>query len=169
MIFVTGDTHGGHDCNKLLTLKQKNPALTREDFVIVAGDFGGVWSKGELQRNLAKYKRLPYTVLFADGNHENFDLLNAMPVEIWNGGKIHRVADTIFHLMRGQVFTICGKTFFVFGGAESVDKQWRIAGKSWWPQEVPNYADYDEAYENLKAHGDKVDYIIYPISVNSTL
>jgi DNA repair exonuclease SbcCD nuclease subunit len=160
MIFVTGDTHGGHDFTKLLTLKQKNPALTREDYVVIAGDFGGVWSRNELKKDLEKYMKLPYTVLFADGNHENFDLLDAMPTEEWNGGKIHRIADNIFHLMRGQVFRICGKTFFVFGGAESVDREWRVEGKSWWRQETPNFADYEEAYKNLRAVGDKVDYII---------
>lgn len=29
----------------------------------------------------------PFTTLFVDGNHENFDLLNAYPVENWHGGK----------------------------------------------------------------------------------
>jgi len=159
-IYVTGDTHGGIDFMKLAALAMKVKGLTRDDYVIVAGDFGGVWSKGTLERDLSKYIRLPYTVLFVDGNHENFDLLNAMPVEEWHGGKIHRVAENVIHLMRGQIFTICGKIFFSFGGAESTDKEWRLEGRSWWPQEVPNYADYDEAYKNLSAVGNKVDYII---------
>jgi hypothetical protein len=56
-------------------------------------------------------------VLFVDGTHENFDLLNAMAKESWNGGKVHIVSENILHLMRGQVFNINGKLFFTFGGA----------------------------------------------------
>ncbi|MBR1854730.1 MAG: hypothetical protein IJ794_16560 [Lachnospiraceae bacterium] len=43
-IFVTGDTHGDMDIRKL---NQRNfPAqreLTKEDYLIIAGDFGNVW------------------------------------------------------------------------------------------------------------------------------
>ncbi|MCL2631096.1 MAG: metallophosphoesterase, partial [Firmicutes bacterium] len=116
-IFVTGDTHGGIDFNKLISLKQKYKDLCLDDYVIVAGDFGGVWNKGTLNKDLKKYVNLPFTVLFVDGNHENFDLLNSLPVEEWKGGKVHRVAENVLHLMRGQIYYILGKTFFVFGGA----------------------------------------------------
>jgi len=168
MIFVTGDTHGDEHFLKLKELCKTRKEelgkdckdLTRDDYVIIAGDFGGVWHKGRYNQDLHHFKRLPYTVLFVDGNHENFDILDAMPVEIWKGGKVHRVAKNIIHLMRGQVFTIEGKTFFTFGGAESVDKDTRTEGASWWPQEVPTEADYAEAYKNLEAHGNKADYII---------
>lgn len=159
-IFITGDTHGDIDFMKLRILAQKNKGLTPNDYVVIAGDFGGVWSKGTLNKDLYKYVSLPFTVLFIDGNHENFDLLNSMPIEEWNGGKVHRVADSILHLMRGQVYTIYGKTFFTFGGAESIDKECRREGISWWAAEVPNYADYDEAYKNLSAVENKVDYIV---------
>jgi len=160
MIFVTGDTHGDEHFLKLRELCKRRKDLTKKDYVIIAGDFGGVWYKGRYNQDLREFKRLPFTVLFVDGNHENFDILDDMPVEIWKGGKVHRVAKNIIHLMRGQVFTIEGKTFFTFGGAESVDKDTRTAGETWWPQEVPTEEDYAEAYKNLKLHGNGVDYII---------
>ena len=160
MMFITGDTHGGIDFMKLRAFAQKYNGLTRDDYVIIAGDFGGVWCKDSLKDDLKKYVRLPFTLLFVDGNHENFDVLSAAPVEMWNGGKIHRVAENVLHLMRGQVFTICGKTFFAFGGAESTDKEYRIEGKSWWAAEIPGSGDYAEAYKNLAAAGNKVDYIV---------
>ena len=46
--------------------------------------------------------------VFIDGNHENYDRLSAYPVTEWRGGKVHRIADNILHLMRGQVFEIDG-------------------------------------------------------------
>lgn len=56
--------------------------------------------------------------------------LNEMPIEYWNGGKIHRVRPSVIHLMRGQVFNLQGKMFFTFGGASSHDIQDGILDKS---------------------------------------
>ncbi len=160
MIFITGDTHGSIDFAKLRVFAKNNPSLTHEDFMIIAGDFGGVWNKATLEKDLKPYKSLPFTVLFVDGNHENFDLISTFPVECFCGGKVHRISDNILHLMRGQVFDICGKTFFTFGGATSIDKAWRSEGLSWWAEEVPSYADLDEACKNLEKVKYSVDYIV---------
>ena len=46
-----------------------------------------------------------------------------MPVSEWNGGKVHFVRPNVIHLMRGQVFTLQGQTYFTFGGASSHDIQ----------------------------------------------
>lgn len=160
MIYITGDTHGDHDFAKLKLFADKHGELTPGDYVIIAGDFGGVWSKNTLEEDLKPYKDLPVTVLFVDGNHENFDLLNAYPIEMWNDGKVHKIAGNVIHLMRGQVYDIDGKTFFTFGGATSIDRAWRTEGISWWPQEVPADADIVEANRNLEKAGFKVDYIV---------
>jgi len=99
--------------------------------------------------------------LFIDGNHENFDLLDMLyPVERWNGGKIRRLSPSVMQLMRGQVYEIDGKSFFTMGGAESYDKQFRIQGISWWPQEIPSEKEMREARANLLGHFMKVDYVI---------
>lgn len=65
----------------------------------------------------------PFTLLFVDGNHENFDRLYSGEFEVvdFHGGKTHKIADNIYHLMRDYVFTLCGKKFFVFVGANSHD------------------------------------------------
>jgi predicted phosphodiesterase len=159
-IYVTGDTHGRLDIGKLYNFCDNNPKLTRDDYVIIVGDFGGVMSEKYLEQDLQAYADMPFTVLFVDGNHENFDMLNSYPVSTWKGGKVHRIKDNIIHLMRGQVFTIEGKTFFTFGGATSVDKYNRKEGVSWWRQEMPSYAELDEGIANLELHGNEVDYII---------
>ena len=160
MVYVTGDTHGEHDFGKLRRFAKKHPELTKEDYVIIAGDFGGVWYKNAVEEDLRPFEALPFSVLFVDGNHENFSLLNAYPVETWQGGKIHRVAPHVIHLMRGQVFEIEGKRIFTFGGGTSIDKYMRREGVSWWREEMPSYAEFEEALANLKRYGYKVDYII---------
>lgn len=161
MIFVTGDTHGRTDFAKLLWFVREYPNLTKNDYMIIAGDFGAVWDKATLEEDLKPYGDLPFTVLFVDGNHENFDLLNAYPIEMWNGGKVHKIKPDIIHLMRGQVFEIEGRTFFTFGGATSIDKDIRLAfGYGLWEQEQPTFAELDEGIANLKRYNNKVDYII---------
>ena len=95
--------------------------MTRDDYVIVTGDFG-IWDKSKEQKYWLEWlSKKTFTVLFVDGNHENFDLLNSYPVKTWNGGKVHVIKDNILHLMRGQVFQIEGHSFFTFGGARSHD------------------------------------------------
>lgn len=160
MIFVTGDTHGLQDFQKLHIFAGEHPFLTKNDYVIIAGDFGAIWSESTIAEELRYYTRLPFTVLFVDGNHENFDLLNSYPVENWKGGKVHKIRPDIIHLMRGQVFEIEGNTIFTFGGATSIDKFMRREGISWWAQELPSFEELDEGFANLKRYNNKVDYII---------
>ena len=162
MIYITGDTHGDYDWSKLNSSKfPQGKNLTRDDYVIICGDFGGVWD-GDKQDNyiLSWYENKPWTTLFVDGNHENHNKLNEYPIEMWNGGKIHRIRPHIIHLMRGQVFTINNKTFFVMGGAESIDKHLRKENISWWPKEMPNNDEYEEGFINLQKHNDNIDYIL---------
>jgi len=159
MILVTGDTHGIIDYDKVYDINKKN-ILTNKDFLIIAGDFGGVWNKNTLEEDLWYYTRLSFTVLFVDGNHENFDLLNSYPVSMWNGGKVHIIKPNIIHLMRGQVFDIEGKKILTFGGAASIDKFCREEHISWWKEEIPSEEDLEEAKKNLEKHNNEVDYII---------
>lgn len=162
MIFVTGDTHIPIDIEKLgEKLFPEQKAMTRNDYVIVCGDFGGIWDKSERHAKWLKWlSERPYTLLFADGNHENFDMLEKFPVSYWNGGKVHIIGDNIIHLMRGQVFIIDEKYFFVMGGGASTDKDMREEGLSWWRREMPSEEEYREGLKNMKNVGFDVDYII---------
>lgn len=159
MIFVTGDTHRA-DFEHIRRFCDEHSKLTKNDYIIIAGDFGGVWAKETLERDLKPFSDFPITILFVDGNHENFDLINSYPVEMWNGGKVHKIKPDILHLMRGQIFEIGGKTIFTFGGATSIDKDWRVEGESWWARELPSFEELDEGVANLKRYGGNVDYII---------
>lgn len=99
--------------------------LTQKDIVIICGDMGLLWAD---DREFAYYKKwlsaLPFTILWVQGNHENYDMIAAYPVSIWHGGKVrHIVEDKIILLERGQIFELEGKRFFTFGGASTHDIQ----------------------------------------------
>lgn len=170
MIYITGDTHGS--ISKLIEF-QEGKELTKNDYVIVAGDFGLVWSNSDAemyQRELLDNAK--FTTLFVDGNHENFNLLNNFPVVKFMGGKAHKISNSIYHLMRGEVFEIDGKKIFCMGGAVSVDKAKRVKGVSWWSEELPNGKDFNRAIENLLGCGNEVDYVVShsaPLGVESLM
>lgn len=188
MIFVTGDCHADfHKFNTKQFPQQKE--MTKDDYVIVCGDFGGIWNNSESERYWLDWmERKSFTLLFVDGNHENFDMLATFPVVDFHGGKVHQIRSNIFHLMRGQCYDLQGKTFFCFGGASSHDiedgildpfgfedkskfvetycnwtkqgKQFRIKGISWWQQELPCEEEMYEATWNLAMENFKVDFVI---------
>lgn len=221
MIFITGDTHGpnpiglhsvdgfGRRFNKENFPEQRE--MTRDDFIIICGDFGGVWnydSRYDITRSAFKDKicldygeskeekywmdwlsKKNFTLLFCDGNHENFDCLyRAYPEVDFHGGKAHQLRENVYHLIRGYVFNLCGLSFFVFGGARSHDisggilrpyeygteKEYKEAYKmlqdsdtmfrvehiSWWEQELPSEEEMERGLSNLSLHDWNVDYVV---------
>ena len=162
MIFITGDTHRKLDIRKLdLEQFPEQSFLNRNDHVIITGDFGGVWTGDSKDDEVLDWhENKPYTTLFIGGNHENYDALNAYPVTMWNGGMVHQIREHVIHLMNGQIFEIDGKTFFVMGGATSVDKVFRTEHETWWKDEEPSEEEFRTALDNLSACGNQVDYIL---------
>lgn len=166
-IYFTGDIHGSLDIGKLSTagLAQAGVKPTGKDYLVICGDFGLVWNwRGQDSEERYWLRWLdgkPFRkILFVDGNHENFERLNAYPVEEWRGGLVHRVADKVLHLMRGQVFDIEGVRLLALGGARSIDRAWRTEGKSWWPQEMPDEGELAQAEAALDACGRRVDAVV---------
>lgn len=189
MIFVTGDCHGTFSKFDARYFPDQKK-MTRDDYVIICGDFG-IWD-GSPDENwwLDWLDAKSFTTLFVDGNHENFDRLysDEFPIVDFHGGKAHKIRENIFHLMRGYVFDLQGKTFFAFGGASSHDisdgvldrndfktdeqfkkkvreyvlssKIFRINHTSWWKEELPSREEMSRGLNNLAANGDKVDFVI---------
>lgn len=158
-MIITGDTHGTLDLETLRNYCYNFDV--RKEYIVILGDVGVCFHGGikdEMVRE--ELERIPSKwVLFIDGNHENFEILNSYEVEEWNGGKVHKISDKLIHLMRGQVFEIEGKKIFTFGGGFSIDKEYRIEGRSWWKEEMPSKEEYEEGLLNLEKVGNKVDYI----------
>ncbi|OAT84672.1 hypothetical protein A6P54_02585 [Bacillus sp. MKU004] len=162
MIYITGDTHGYTDISKLNSKRFKqNKYLTKKDFVIILGDFGLVWDDGNDENYWRKWiNKKNFTTLFIDGNHENFNLLETFPEFEWKGGTVRKISNSIFQLMRGQIYNIDGYKVFTFGGALSIDKDYRTEGKSWWEHETPNLKEYNSGLLNLEKNNWEVDYIL---------
>ena len=164
MIYITGDTHGEIDMRKLGTKNwMLGTKLKKTDFVIITGDFGLLWKNNEDANEIYWKTWLnmkPWTTLFIDGNHENHPRLNSLEqVEMFNG-TVGKVTDSIYHLRRGEIYTIENKTFFTFGGASSHDKIYRTEGLSWWAEEVANYDEMEKGLSKLEMYKNEVDYII---------
>ncbi len=175
MLYITGDTHGERarfQYEKYGIIGN----LKKDDYLFICGDWGYIWENSAKENEFLDYlAKKNFVVLFVDGNHENFDLINAMPVEEWCGGKVHIIRrdakgrPKIIHLMRGQVFEIEGKKIFTFGGAYSVDKYLRVPGESWWEDELPTDVQMKEAIENLAEHNNEVDYIVTHAAPEETM
>lgn len=162
MIYITGDTHAEIDISKLNSKNwEVGNKLTKDDYLIVCGDFGLVWDESKTDTYWQKWlSDKQWTTLFIDGNHENFNLLNAYPTTYKWGGKVHQITDSIYHLMRGQVFTIDGNKIFTMGGATSTDKLMRVKDKTWWENEIPSKDEFNEALDNLNKADWNVDLVI---------
>ena len=181
MLYVTGDLHG--DGEELL--RRARP-LRPQDTLIVCGDFGLLWRGTRRERLHLELinGRLHCRVCFVCGNHENFDLLERYPISGFAGGLVHRIRPRIYHLMRGQVFEMEGRTIFTMGGASSHDipdgildprdpdfaarrrlldargGHYRIRRVSWWPQELPRPRELSLGMRNLQRQDWRVDYVI---------
>lgn len=195
-IFLTGDTHGDFSRFKKEVFYEQ-AELTKEDCVIICGDWGGIWDGSAKERYWLDWlEQRPFTTLFVSGNHENFDLLAKYPVEEWHGGRVQKIRPSVLHLMRGQVFRIQGRAFFTMGGASSHDISggilepddprfrqkrrrldaagalYRVNHRSWWKEELPSEEEYQTARATLDRAGWAVDYIIThccPTSVQDAL
>ena len=181
-IIVTGDIHG----NPFQRLNVENfpegKTFTKEDYVIILGDFGLVWDDSAMEHSCLDWlENKPWTTLFIDGNHENYDLLNKFPIEEWGGGRVQKIRSSVIHLLRGEVYDIGGYKFLAMGGARSHDiqdgvlevgdprikiwkkddfKLFRINHISWWEEEIPNEKERKNALKNLAENDYKVDYIL---------
>ena len=159
--------------------------MTKDDYVIICGDFGGIWNY--ITESIHEKQLLDlldsknFTTLFVDGNHENYTRLYNYPVEEWHGGKVHKIRNSVLHLMRGEIFDIDNKKIFAFGGARSHDIQdgilnldeeeriyeyrkrgayFRIRDFSWWDLELPTNQEMENGIKNLEKVNYKVDYVI---------
>lgn len=190
MVFVTGDIHAMPYDRFSVKAFPEQKHLTKNDVVIICGDFG-VWHDSAEERAwLCNMGERGFTTCFCDGNHENFDRLNSDEFEVVDfcGGKAQKIRDSIYHLLRGEIYTINGYRFFVMGGASSHDikdgvldlanyenydafkrvykrmtrqnKIFRVNHVSWWKEELPSGEEMATAISNLEHVNFEIDYVI---------
>lgn len=160
-VFVTGDTHCPLDIGKLhkkrFTIGRN---LNKKDIVIICGDAGFIWDEEIDDRWITWISNQKWTTIFCDGNHDNHDLLKKYPVVNFHGAKAHKISDSLFHIMRGEIMELNGKSYFFFGGGFSHDIFMRTEHKTWWQDELPVLSEINNALNNLSLKNNHVDYII---------
>lgn len=154
MIYFISDLHG----EKSEALEAYLKIATEKDLLIILGDVGlNFYDTLENMEFTRYFMSLDKKIAFLDGNHENFDYLKTFCCKEWNGGEVGRLTKNIVYLKRGNIYTLEGKTFFVFGGCKSSSK-WKENGL-WYPEEEPSDEEINLAYKNLEKYNYKVDYI----------
>jgi len=162
-IFVTGDIHGQPQLNLSSSVFPEGKDLTKKDVVIILGDFGILWSHlrtKEEENRLQWLDDKPWTTLFVDGNHENFDLLENLPEKEMYGSTVGIVAHSVFHLHRGKCYRINGSNILTIGGAHSHDRQYRKWGSTMWKAEEITDDNIRDACKSAKDVNLNIDYVL---------
>ena len=157
MLYFTGDIHG--DAERLS--KNALSMMKQGDTLIICGDFGFLWDNTKPEKKaLNALSRRRYNICFVDGTHENFEILQSYPVVSWNGGQAHKIRDNIYHLMRGQIFTIEGKTIFTMGGGEDPEMEPDENEDASVHKEIPTSQELMNGVAALEQRQYKVNYIV---------
>lgn len=150
MVAIMGDVHGqaGWIDRKVGELAQQGIKL-----VLQIGDWGlwpgktGATFLHRVERSLAAYDMEMLVLL---GNHDEWP----RALKLWENPK--RIAPdgspipiqltpNIQIQPRGWRFELNGVSFLSFGGAASIDFEYRQRGNDWWPEEMPSWEEVDEA------------------------
>jgi len=158
-VILIADIHGHMrlDYFKNVIARQK---ITFKDIVIILGDAGILWSEKINEEVKSFYSNLQFTILFLDGNHENFDVLEDFEIVIKFGSNVHKILDNVFHLIRGNSYIINGHKFFVFGGAYSIKRDYNDSKIKTWVKELPNELEMDYGNINIDVNNSNFDYLI---------
>jgi len=163
-VFLTGDTHGSMSISKLASsLFPEGKKLTKDDIIIILGDFGIIWKEYPDKHEVYWKDWLdnkPWTTIIVPGNHDNYSRINSLPQVKKYGAKIKQYSDSIYICNRGEVYTFNNQKFFTMGGALSIDKYQRTIGISWWEEEIPSNKEFECGLSALEKHNKKVDYIL---------
>lgn len=156
-LLLAGDWHG----NEIVGIRAVNEKAAGLPTIVQLGDFGfwhGTPGCQYLDRLSAALVANDRTLLWIDGNHENFDLLDHYPVmSTGPAAGLRPIRPRLWHLPRGTRWTWLGPdgspvTWLAVGGAASVDRAMRTAGGDWWFQEELTDYQADEVIAGGPAH-----------------
>lgn len=149
-ILLAGDVHG--NCSFVISLldQARNHGCDR---IVQVGDWGawehepdGLKFVRDVEKHAAKRG---IGIWWLDGNHDNTRLTLKLHPDRDDEG-FHIVTDHVRYIPRGHRWTWNGVRFAAFGGAYSVDKEWRIEreqkrskpGTLWFPEEQMTDAEF---------------------------
>lgn len=146
LIAMAGDWHGN------LGFALSQVARARDagcEVMVQCGDFGYWHPDPSTRKYLFRLERAlaesGMWLLWVDGNHEDHDLLNSLPVDPETG--LRPISDHIAHLPRGHRWTWGGHVWLALGGAVSMDQERRKPGVDWWAGESLTHADVERAID----------------------
>ena len=164
MVYVIADIHGSalslqHDMKYM-------PELTKDDYVIIAGDAGleyGQYSMGSLKKYMNKF---PCTFVVMRGNHDNrYHYMARNNPDRWSftDDGMYAYENKYQNIMYvkdgGGVYTIDGKDILFIPGAYSVDKYYRLAnGLAYEPREELSWFETDALFAEIDSKN--FDYVI---------
>ena len=154
-IYITGDTHGEFTRFKK-DIFYEQTSLTKNDYVIICGDFGGVWDGGKVQRIRPSVIHLMRGQVYEIEGKTFFTM---------GGGSSHDVSDGILE-PDDPLFKQKRKRL------DARKALYRVNHQSWWKEELPSDEEYETAKANLERYGWEVDYIIShccPTSIQDAL
>ena len=140
LIGFAGDWHGNSTGvgEKIRRLSQAG--VTR---LMHVGDFG-LWDDRSGRRFLdqvnAYAEESGILIVVTPGNHEDWRYISSAFAA---AGAPAMIRSQIVALPRGHRWTHRGHSFVSFGGAASIDFQFRRLGRSWWMEEVPTLDDVE--------------------------
>jgi hypothetical protein len=123
-----GDTHGD------LHLAKQSAIFAAEHGaeIIQVGDWGYLWPGKDKTSELSEImNRSGVNMRFIDGNHDEHPALAALSIP------------HVIYQPRGSVYEDTDGTRFLFcGGAASIDRDIRVLGRSWWPEETITESEF---------------------------
>lgn len=147
IISVCGDWH--KDLQWALTAIHYARRKHDVDTILHVGDFAYDMKGDFLWELNKKLNSLDMKLYWIEGNHDNHEILNRLPVDE-NGFNV--IGDSffnprIFHIPRGHRWEWSGVSFLGLGGAHSVDRPNRVKGLSWWEGEEISYKQASDAID----------------------
>jgi DNA repair exonuclease SbcCD nuclease subunit len=151
---IVGDTHGNARWFYNVVLRAAVERNVQK--IVQVGDFGYIWPETNYEFTLDKMNRLlcdaEIDLHFLPGNHDDFDALERMTAEESSRSPEGHVPlrDRVFYTGKVSAWEWGGQRLAAVGGATSIDRRWRVAGKSWWPQEA--LTDAEQAAAEALGH-----------------
>lgn len=138
-VLMLGDLHG--DTVFATKLVRKTPRYD-VDVIIQVGDFG-YDTTSEKERYLdavdRELDRADLHMAVVDGNHDNHNALNDLPID--PATNMRPLREHVTHLPRGFAWTWDDTVWAAAGGASSINSHQLISGFDWWPGEVMSMAE----------------------------
>ncbi|WP_415854032.1 metallophosphoesterase family protein [Sinomonas sp. G460-2] len=154
---VMGDFHGHIHHFRAVTRTLRHAGI---DLLLGVGDVGFDFPgahRGKVEKKMRLLlEQNGIDFIWAAGNHDNHDTLERL---VLNPDGTRRISDRNSNLPNGSVLEINGVRIGALGGAFSVDKAWRTAGRDWWPQEEPTREEAERLVAEC-AKGPRLDILL---------